>query len=650
MVHLLQPGSNIALAKLADGADAGSVSVRIGCAVADNDLDISVLLLGDDRKVRSNDDFVFYNQPTALGGAIQLRSGGDCAGIDLDLPMVVRHTDVVAVVASLDGAAIADVAPVSLLLSQSGNSDPLAIFEMSSLTSERAIVACELYRRNDEWKIRAVGQGYDGGLADLAVDFGVEVDDAESSGDTNGPVSGPEPSPSTESTAEVPAGMPSTSGTETTARQVVVGRKRRPARLPADWTDRTSPYLTDIEESPFRRARLFPAIGVKSAAEQEMRSTSILLATMAVVKEYGRAVTAGWGAPAGRIETFTEVRFAHGGEDLRPDGLVRVTRGSRQWTALVEVKTGKNKLKPDQVEKYLKLAKSKGFDALITISSDLTPTVGECVVSVDRRLYKGVELVHSSWEELVAEAAMLHLHVGVGEPTRAHVLGDFLYYASQIASGMPNFDDMGSNWVRVREAVKDRTLRADGNAVDVCTGFDRLLRHLALQLSALIGERITSVIPANRPDAVSRAKQLADSGELFGTLRIPGGAGPLVLNADLRTERIGCSMVVAAPRSGRPSTKVNWLTRQLVDAPDAIRLTAHHSGSRRDSTAVILGALRAERASLVPTDGKDIREFTIALECSMGTKRSGSSGGFVAAATTLLNTFYCEVVQTVRTA
>ncbi|NMO02188.1 TerD family protein [Gordonia sp. TBRC 11910] len=648
MVHILMPGSNVELQQLGEGVDEGAVAVRVAQADGECPFDVSVLILDDDRKVRSNDDFVFYNQPTALDGAIQLCSqeqGG--SGIDLDIPKVPSHANLIVVAASVygEGATFGDLPDITLTLGRSDGQGPLASFQMSGLTTESAVVLCELYRRNDRWKIRAVGQGYNDGLGALATDFGVEVDESGDE-DTDAPASptdgaGEEPVP----TPVVDARQASE---ESAGTKMVVGRKKRPAKLPNDWSDFTTPFLRAGSDAPFRRARLFPVVGIKSAAEQEMRATSVLLSVMEVVKEFGRAVTSKWGAPGGKIETFTEVRFSHGGDDLRPDGMVRISRGARVWTALVEVKTGKNNLKADQVEKYLKLAKSKDFDAVVTISSDLLPAADDVAVEIDARHTKNIALLHISWEELIAEASMLNSHIGVSEATRARVLADFLTYALEPASGMAVFDDMGATWVKVREAVKDRTLRADGGAVEVCNGYDRLLRHLALQLSSLTGQRVVAVVPANRPDAVSRARQLADSGELFGTLRVSGATGAIVVNADLRTERITCSMPVGAPRSGRPATKVNWLVRQLGSAPDAVRLTAHHSGSRTESTAVMLGALRGERGSLVPPDDKDVREFTVAMETSMGTKRSGSSGGFVAAAVKLLNVFYEEVVQTVR--
>ena len=84
-----------------------------------------------------------------------------------------------------------------------------------------------------------------------------------------------------------------------------------------------------MTEPAWRQARLIPTSGINGAQEQERRATSALLAVMSAVKEFGRSLTKGLGAHAGEIETFIEVEFDLDGKKVIPDGLIRVTRGSR---------------------------------------------------------------------------------------------------------------------------------------------------------------------------------------------------------------------------------------------------------------------------------------------------------------------------------
>ncbi|GAA0670708.1 hypothetical protein GCM10010193_23570 [Kitasatospora atroaurantiaca] len=81
------------------------------------------------------------------------------------------------------------------------------------------------------------------------------------------------------------------------------------------------------------RAARFPATTLKSDREREVRATSVLLPVMAQVPEFGRRLTAPFGAPAGRMETFTDVSLPHGESPERPDGVVRIERAGWLWTA-----------------------------------------------------------------------------------------------------------------------------------------------------------------------------------------------------------------------------------------------------------------------------------------------------------------------------
>lgn len=648
-------------------------------------LDAGILVLGDDGKVRSNEDLIFYNQPTGVGGAVRLISAdapdaalNDVQGqddsfshrdaIEVDLARIPDTVARIVVTASTDPRTEASFGDTSLVTMQVAHAEaprePLVVHVVEGLKAERALIFGEVYRRDDAWKIRAVGQGYEGGLAALVSDHGIEVDDSDDEEQTVDdevarPIetddSGAETDGSTEAEADDSEPVPARpnnfddGGSATSESKVSMTRKRRPAAMPRDWPERESAYVPRATASEWQRARLFPSVGIKSNAEQEMRTTSILLATMETVPEFGRAILGLVGAPRGRIETFTEVRFSLSGEDVRPDGLIKVSRGGKTWQALVEVKTGRSDLNSEQIATYLKLAKAKSIDAVLTINRDLMASSDQLPFKVDGRAPRNITLRHISWEEVVAEAAIVHEHVGVDDRVRSRVLEEMLWYAADSQSGMWCFDDMGKQWVKVREAVKNKTVGASDSATsEVCDRFDRLARHVALHLSALTGQKVTAQPPANRVDTVSRAKQLADSGELFALLRVSGAAGPVAINADLNRGRIGCSLKTTAPRAGRTQTKVNWLVRQLASAPGDLRITAHHAGSRVESTAALLKDIREDPGVVVPADGRDIREFTVTMESSMGSKRSGSEGGFVTAMVGLATAFYAEVVERVR--
>lgn len=121
---------------------------------------------------------------------------------------------------------------------------------------------------------------------------------------------------------------------------------------------------------------------------------------MSSVVEFGRVLTKPYGAPSGRLEAFVEVPFALEDRKLFPDGLVRVTRGKRTWTALFEVKTGDQLLSAEQIESYLDIARIEGFDAVITISNEIPPIAGQHPTVVDKRKLRRVALHHLSWTKV----------------------------------------------------------------------------------------------------------------------------------------------------------------------------------------------------------------------------------------------------------
>ncbi|MET0450516.1 MAG: VWA domain-containing protein [Mycobacterium sp.] len=152
-------------------------------AVAGMDVDASALLLTPNGKVRNDSDFVFYNQPASPEGSVRhsgaLPGGGDRLVVNAaDVP---ESIDRIAFVASIhDGAtkgqAFAQLRGLNIAVTSGGS--PVASYPISGLSTETGLIFGELYRRQGAWKFRAVGQGYDSGLAGIASEFGISIDDA----------------------------------------------------------------------------------------------------------------------------------------------------------------------------------------------------------------------------------------------------------------------------------------------------------------------------------------------------------------------------------------------------------------------------------------------------------------------------------------
>lgn len=150
-----------------------------------------------------------------------------------------------------------------------------------------------------------------------------------------------------------------------------------------------------IKDDRWPVARLIPIASGTGVEAQERRAASALLAVMAAVPEFGRALLKPLGAPSGRIESLIEIPFkVEGARRIRPDGIVAVTRGSRSWGAIMEAKTGTNSLIHEQINTYLDLAKDLGFEAVLSVSNPYVTSSTEYPVEIDRRKLRKVALHH----------------------------------------------------------------------------------------------------------------------------------------------------------------------------------------------------------------------------------------------------------------
>lgn len=401
-------------------------------------------------------------------------------------------------------------------------------------------------------------------------------------------------------------------------------------------------------------ARLIPTTGISGAQEQERRATSALLAVIAAVDEFGRTLTRLAGAPAGRIQTFTEVPFELANKKgVRPDGLIRVSRGKKVWTALVEVKTGKNLLAGEQLNNYLDVVREFGFDALVTISNEISPNADKHPTSdVDGRKLRKAALHHWSWSRLLTIAVMEKEHKGVKDPDQAWILGELIRYLEHPKSGALAFEDMGDDWTFVRDAIRSRTLRAsDKDAVNsVTANFDALMRFTSLRAGRRLGVNVKHQLTRKEQQdpeyrQATLIKSLIDDGVMSGVIRIPDTVGDVTIVADLRPRTLTCFVDVGAPLAGRNRTRVNWLLRQLKDAPGDTRLEAHVAHQRGQGAAGLLGEIREDPDRLVLDKTREIVRFRVAGMSKMGTKRGTGSGSFIEATLVAFDAFYADVVQ-----
>jgi tellurium resistance protein TerD len=193
MAVQLSKGGNVSLTKEAGAAGLSSVMVGLGWDVrttsgADFDLDASALLCGENSKVVSDAHFVFFNNLKSPDGSV-IHSGDDLTGgaagddeqIRVDLTAVPGEVAKVVFPVSIYEAesrsqSFGQVSNAFIRIVNEIDGSELARYDLSEdASTETAMIFAELYKHGEEWKFRAVGQGYASGLRGIAQDYGVNV-------------------------------------------------------------------------------------------------------------------------------------------------------------------------------------------------------------------------------------------------------------------------------------------------------------------------------------------------------------------------------------------------------------------------------------------------------------------------------------------
>lgn len=190
MALSLSKGGNLSLTKEAPGMT--KVLVGLGWDTrstdgVDFDLDASAFLLKADGKVRADSDFIFYNQLKSVDGSVEHtgdnRTGagdGDDEAIKVDLSKVPADIDKIAFTVTIHEAEsrkqnFGQVSNAFIRIVNQDNNSEVARYDLAEDASiETAMIFAELYRHGSEWKFRAVGQGFRGGLKPLAESYGLK--------------------------------------------------------------------------------------------------------------------------------------------------------------------------------------------------------------------------------------------------------------------------------------------------------------------------------------------------------------------------------------------------------------------------------------------------------------------------------------------
>ena len=408
----------------------------------------------------------------------------------------------------------------------------------------------------------------------------------------------------------------------------------------------------------WREARLIPTSGIKGAVEQEGRATSALLSVMKIVPSFAHAILKPCGAPLGKVranvDTYLEVTFEDKKKKRapRPDGLIRVTRGNKVWTALVEVKTASNGLEKNQVESYMDVARENGFDAVITISNEIPPVLGAHPLPLDGRKLRHIPVYHFSWVRLISMAVMEKEVQGIEDLEQSWILGELIRYLEHEKSGALDFTDMGPSWTSVADSIRTGLVKKDDpEVVDIAARFDGLIRYVCLKMGQRLGVEVAPSLSRKEtddPDVRTRSlsEELEVEGAFTAKIRIPGTVADLQVRSDMRARQITTYAVVPASGQARNQTRVNWLLRPLGDDLEDVVIEAQASRRRHGAS---IEEFRGDVREVLPEGFPEIKRFAVSQVHPMGLqKTTAGRSSYINSVIEAIDQFYVSILQKQR--
>lgn len=334
-----------------------------------------------------------------------------------------------------------------------------------------------------------------------------------------------------------------------------------------------------------REARLFSSVSISTEREAEMRATSAFLSVLKAVSEFGKLVIRIANGPAGKLECYTEIQFPQRPKEKgpRPDGVIIVTRGKKEWKALLEVKVGSNGLEQNQFDTYQDITRDYNFNALITVSNQPALPNGHPPLKIDKRKLRSVNVIHVSWERLLSEAQLLSWQNEVSDEDQQFILNEWIRYVNDPNSKIVVTPKVGPYWRNLlTQARADRLPTVKSEVEEFVNTWIGFLRIEAFKLRAMLGENVEVRLKRTEqkePELYIKRliQETINNNRIESSLKIPYTAGDLNLIFDLKAKAVFIEVHVLPPKDKTTKGQIGWLVgqlRKLKDVPRELILIA----------------------------------------------------------------------------
>ncbi len=397
-------------------------------------------------------------------------------------------------------------------------------------------------------------------------------------------------------------------------------------------------------------ARLIPAL----KTGDEMALTSIFLTALKLIKEFRDGFFKEIGlSRSGKAFYYTEASF----KDIstsRIDGLIIIiSKGKIIDAAFLEMKSGKNNLDKEQLERYITIAKKLKVPKLITVSNEFVADSTHSPVKI--KAPKSISLFHFSWTYLITRGQLLLFknETNIEDKDQIEIMKEVLFYFENPLSGIKGYSQMKPGWKELCENIhahKSLKLK-DSYIEDAVISWHEEEKDMSLLLSRKLG---VLVKPASKfKDRIKDdIKAIVKDNAIIGGISVKGAVSDVIIKADFERRVISMSIKIIPPLDKRNSARVTWISKQLMNCTKRSEISFGKINNdlwvesnikfAQENLKIKLSDL-SNLTDLIK-DKKDIQAFHISYHKSLGAKFANSKKVIEILEDMILN-FYIGVVQ-----